>query len=240
MNGTEAKKIFIQQADQILEQLGFKENKNRTISAIYIRKKDNGFEDIGVATYNYSPEVVLNIGTGKRIDLIEDILTKINEKFSLSLKIDNQNNTVIHQGNSLQRNYQLRSVENLDTEQGVIESTKILLEYIEQEVVPLYDLFDDLKEIDHRINGEGENYREGDTGNKNIYSFGQYFHERRLIIAWLCNNTNFEVLVDRTFKYYEKSMEEHTGEPYIYDRNDLSLSIPATVKYLKEYISPIK
>ena len=129
MNGTEAKKIFIQQANQILEQLGFIEKKNRTISAIYIRKKDNGFEDIGVATYNYSPEVVLNIGTGKRIDLIEDILTKINEKFSLSLKIDNQSNTVIHWGNSLQRNYQLRSVENLDTEQGVIESTKILLEY---------------------------------------------------------------------------------------------------------------
>lgn len=52
--------------------LGFKEKKNRTVEAKFIRQKENGLERIGVSTYNYYPKVVFDIGTAKRINQIED------------------------------------------------------------------------------------------------------------------------------------------------------------------------
>lgn len=239
MNGTQAKLLFLKHASKTIEQWGFKEKKNRTIDAIFIRKKSNGFERFGVSTYNYYPKVVFNIGCSKRIDMIEAILAAINNLYQLNLKIDDDERSISYFGkNENLLDLKLREVQNLNNESGVIESSKILLNYIEEEVLPTFNLYDDIREIDKQINGEGDCFWDTDANRKRPFTLGQYFHERRLIIAWLSNNPNIENIIDQTFKFFERSMEEYSGMPYVFDRNDLSLSIPATIKYLKENVKP--
>lgn len=241
MNGKEAKRLFIEYAATALEQKGFQLKKTRDINAIFIKQKETGYERIGVSTTHYYPEVVFNMGTQKRINIIEDILYRINEQYSLNLNIDKDETwSMSFQGNRLNhRRLELLEVQHKDTEQGVIESTNILMNFIENELLPAYDLFDDIREIDKRINGEGENFWEDDIGTSKPFNLGGRFFERRLIIAKLCNNLKFDMIADRYFTYLEKAMEKQTGQPYHFDRNDLSLPVPATIKYLKENVSPI-
>lgn len=240
MKQSEAKNLFIEYTDSQFQEWGFNLKKTKNVSAIYIRnKKENGYEDIGVSTTNYYPEVVFEMGTSKRINIVEEILYKINESYNLSLKLDQNEWTMAYFGERGKRTLALLEVEHKDDERGVQTSTKILMDYIANEVLPAYDLYDDLRELDKTINGEGENFWEDDIGTSKPFNFGGHFFARRLIIAKLCNNPRFEIIADRYFTYLEIAMEKQTGQPYHFDRNDLSLPVPATIKYLKENVSPI-
>lgn len=240
MKQSDAKKLFIELTNERLESKGFKLKKTRDTEAVYIREKMNGFERMGISTYNYYPEVVFGMGTMKRYNKIEKILLDINEKYNLELRLSKDEWTLSYRGSHSKRKLQLYEVEHKDNELGVHESTKILMDFIENELLPTYDLFDDLREIDKRINGDEENFWETDKNNNALpFNLGEYFHERRLIIAWLCNNFQFDFISDSTFKFFEKSMLKNTGQPYHYDRKDLSLRIPATINYLKENVSPM-
>ena len=96
MKQSEAKKIFIELTNEKLETLGFKLKKTRTSEAIYIRNKENGYEDMGISTTNYYPEVVFGMGTSKRINLIEDLLYQINQHLSLGLNLNKDSFTLYY------------------------------------------------------------------------------------------------------------------------------------------------
>ena len=98
------------------------------------------------------------MGNSKRINLIEDLLYQINQHLSLGLNLNKETITLTYKGNINERRLRLLEVEHKDDKRGVIESTKILMHFIENELLPTYDLFDDIREIDKRINGEGENW----------------------------------------------------------------------------------
>lgn len=237
MNGKDAKKIFIEYSSAKIEQWGFVERKQKTTSAFFYREKSSGVENLSFATFNYYPEVVCTGGASKSVKIVESILKEINNIFSLNLELD-ESRTIVYFGDSAKRKLSLLEVKNKDKEEGVIKSSDIILNYY-KEAITLFDLFDDLREIDKRINGEGENFWESDTSSFKPFSFGSYFFERRLIIAWLCGNSNFEKIADSAFKYIEKSMSKHMDRPFHFDRDDLTLNIPATIKHLKENVSPL-
>ncbi len=241
MKQSDAKKLFIEYAGPDLEQKGFKLQKTRTTEAIYYKKKENGYEVLGVSTANYYPEVVFKMGTQKRLNVIEEILWDINQVYNLGLSLSKEESwTLSFQGNRLlEREIELSGVAHREDERGVQASTKILMNFIEGELLPAYDLFDDIREIDNTINGEGDHFWEDDIGNSKPFKFGGRFFERRLIIAKLCNNPSYDIIVDKYFTYIEQAMEKQTGEPYIFDRDDLTLPVPATIQYLKENVSPI-
>ena len=125
----------------------------------------------------------------------------------------------------------LSEVSDLDKEEGVITSSEIILDFMEHQAMPVYNLFEDLREIDKRINGEGENYWDNDW--KKEFTLAHYFDIRRLIIAKLVGNVRFDEIVDRSIKYIETETEKNTGKPYVYDRSDLSDGIPFAVHFLK-------
>lgn len=238
MKQSEAKNIFIELTNERLETLGFKLKKTRTSEAIYIRNKENGFERMGISTTNYYPEVVFGMGTSKRINLIEDIFYEINRQYNLELDLNEDSRTLTYKGNINERQLKLLRVEHKDDELGVIESTKILMHFIENDLLPTYDLFDDIREIDKRINGDGENYWEDDFSRLKPFSLF-HFHEKRLIIARLCNNPNFETLVEKFCNYMDYEISKNTGKPFVYDLNDLSLPGAATIDYLRKNVKPI-
>ncbi|MAN29035.1 MULTISPECIES: hypothetical protein [Mesonia] len=238
MKQSEAKRIFIEVTNKELESFNFNLKKTRNINAIYIRKKENGYEDLGISTYNYYPEVVFGIGTSKRLNEVEEILWEINEKHNMNLKLSNDTWTISYFGNRSKRKLELMEVKNRDNEKGVKESIKILMGFIKNEVLPTYDLFDDLREIDKRINGQEENLWEDDSGNFKPFSFGTYFGYRRLIIARLSKQEeDFNVFLEKIYSLRDKKAEKF-GVTKI-DKNDLSNKTNIVIKYLKENVSPI-
>lgn len=239
MKQSEAKRIFIELTNERLESLGFKLIKTRDINAIFIREKENGNERIGVSTTNYYPEVVFEMGTQKRINEIEEILWSISEQYRLDLNLEKgESTTFSYRGfHHNERRLKLLEVENKDNELGVMESTKILMDFIENELLPAYDLFDDLRELDKRVNGEGENFWESDSGNFRPFSF-PHFYLKRLIIGRLCKSEKgFVELTDKIYKMIDKNCEELKLPPF--DRNDTSIEINMAINYLKENVSPI-
>lgn len=233
MTQQEAKTLFIKHAAETIESWGFKEKKIRRAEAIYIKTKENGVEEFGVSTRNYMPMVQYAIGATKRLNLIENILSEINIKYALNLDLNKETFTIACFKNKRELDLALPDV--ID-EEGVIESSKILLDYIGNTVIPMFNLFDDIREIDKQINGEGENYWESDSKSSLPFSLGHDFFPRRLIIAWLCNNPRFDLLAENSFLYIEQSMEKHTGKPYHCDRSNLRDLLPATIRYLKDNV----
>ena len=234
MKQSEAKNIFIELTNERLETLGFKLKKTRTSEAIYIRNKENGFERIGISTTNYYPEVVFGMGNSKRINLIEDLLYQINQHLNLGLNLNKETVTLTYKGNINERRLKLLEVEHKDDERGVIESTKILMHFIENDLLSTYDLFDDIREIDKRINGEGENWG---VENK-PFSIDPYVPQRRFIMARLCKSDDaFEKFTNTFFNEVDEKMIAQ-GEPII-NRNDENLWIVKFIDYLRKNVKPI-
>lgn len=240
MKQSDAKKLFIEYNNALFEKWGFKEKKSRTSEAIYIRLKENGYEVIGVSTTNYYPEVVFGMGTQKRINEIEKILWDINEIYSLGLNLTKDETwTLSFQGNHQnERKLELLKVEHKDDERGVETSSHILMNFIEHELLPVYDLFDDIREIDKRINGEGKNFWEDDFGTSKPFNLGGFFFIRRIIIGRLCKSEEgFNQLVEKIYAMIDRNCIKLNLPPF--DRKDMSIETNITIKYLKENVSPI-
>ena len=231
----EAKTLFKKHAAETIESWGFKEKKVRRAETIYIRTKENGFEEFGINPRNYMPIVVYGIGATKRLNLIEDILSAINTKYSWNLDLDKETFTVGCRKNKRELDIALPSVED---EQGVIESSKILLDYIGNTILPMFDLFDDIREIDKRINGEGENYWESDSDARLPFSLGHIFSVRRWIIAKLSKTEKgFQNFCNKHFEEIDKNYAKKNKPKF--DRNDKSNWLNQTISYLNENVQSI-
>lgn len=227
----EAKTLFIKHSEKTIESWGFKEKKIRRAEAIYIKAKENGFERFGVSTLNYMPIVVYAIGASKRLNLVEDILSEINKKYSLNLDLNKETFTIACRKNKRELEISLPKVED---EQGVIESSKILLDYIGNTVIPMFNLFDDIREIDKRINEEDENW----TDEPKDFSLGYFSAHRRFIIARLCKTEDgFQDFCNKRFKEVDQNLIK-MNEPK-FDRNDDIHWLNQTINYLKENVSPM-
>ena len=94
---------------------------------------------------------------------------------------------------------------------------------------PIMDKFSDLREIDKVINGNDP----WTTDWQMPYAFGGNFYEKRLIIAKLAGNPNFDDLVDFNYRTLEKLSAEN-GYPFTYNRSDLSKPLPALIQILQD------
>lgn len=137
-----------------------------------------------ISTTSYYPDVVFGMGTAKRINLLEDLLYQINQHLSLGLNLNKETVTLTYKGNINARRLKLLEVKHKDDEREAIESIKILIHFIENELLPTYDLFDGIREIDKRINGEDEN-----CGVENkLFSIDSYVPQKRFIKARICKS----------------------------------------------------
>ncbi len=240
MKQSDAKKLFIEYTNSQFEQWGFKLKKTRTIEAIYIRQKDIGYEDVGISTDNYYPEVVFGMGSSKRINSVEEILWDINQAYGLELNLSKEESwTLSFQGNRQnERRLELLEVEHKEDERGVRDSTKILMHFIEGELLPTYDLFDDIRELDNAINGEGDHFWEDDIGNSKPFKFGGVFFIRRLIIGRLCKSEEaFNQFIEKIYTQIDRNCKKMNLPPF--DKDDMSIETNMVIQYLKENVSPM-
>jgi hypothetical protein len=234
MTQKDAKVLYIKYAGQSLEKRNFKLMKTKNIIADYRREKSDRYEEIYTSTLNYQPRVVFQQGACIYIYIIEKILNEINEKFSLKFRITDETKTLYYSGeNYLTKQLQLGEVNGKENEQGVIESTKIIIEHIENEVLPAFDLFDDIREIDKRINGEGENW-----GEQKDFSLGYYEAVRRFIIARLCKSEeDFEEFCNKRYQEIDENLAKINKPKF--NRNDKNEWVNLTIIYLKENVEPL-
>ena len=232
MNKRETQDFIVKYLDSYLSKQGFKHRKSNRTEVEYIRKIDkNNFERFRLSTINYYDSHKLRFGFGKRIGAVEDIMARINEKVPFTNPSYKKNTTTLGFGyNSYNGLNKDGCFGYMETEEQVKENVEKVIDFTEYHALPLLNKFNDLREIDKLINGEGDNFWENDW--KKPFNLAGRFNVRRLIIAKLSGHKNFDELVDKVYKSIEEESTKN-GYPFVYDRNDLTAEIPYTVHFLE-------
>ena len=207
MNGTQAKKIMVSYGSPIFEELGYFHKKSRDTEALFIKKNETGFEDIGISTLNYSPEVMLRFGTGKRLDVVENVLKELSTVVEIKETLLKKDATTF---NIIDKQRLYLTLDGVDTEAGVEESMDLIIDYMKTYAIPMFDKFEDLREINKIINGEGEFFWKDDYANTIPFNLAHDFDSRRLIIGRLClNDEDFKIAMKST-----KNISKHHPQDF--------------------------
>ncbi len=229
MNKTEALQLMLKYLMPRIEPYGFKSPGKGTEFQIK-RKTKNGEDRITGGFTDYNPVQQIIYGAGKRDLRILNILNDLQAKgIMLSPPISRYTGTL---GVSYEALHQLNYIgylPHMETEADVEKCVKMMFKFLEETAVPLLDKFEDLRELDQVINGDDP----WPTDSNESYRFGGNFFEKRVIIAKLANNPNYESLIDFTYRAAERLSTEN-GYPFVYDRNDLTKPLPALVHLLRD------
>jgi len=232
MNKRETESHIVKHIDHFMVENGFKHKKSEKTQIEYYRKFDkNNFERFSLSTLNYYDEHKLRFGFGKRLNVVEELVSKVNEHVPLKNPSLSKDDTTFGFGyNSYNKINKDGCFEYMRTEEDVIKNVKLIIDFSEKEAFPFLEKLGDLREVDRLINGEEENWWETDW--KKPFHLG-YFYLRRMIIAKLSGRNDFDNLVDKVYRTIENESAKN-GYPFEYDRNDLTKKIPATVHILKD------
>ena len=234
MNKKEAKEFTIKHLNVFFEKHDFKLVKTRNSEVEFIRKTNNGFDGFASGTVDYNPIQKIRYSFYKRINAIEEITNIVNQKIKLSPPIDkNTVSLAFGYGGLVLGKHVDTYLPECSNENDIIESTKAIIEFAEQYALTLLEKTNDLVFLDNEINGK--NFWKTDWQQK--FNLGGNFDIKRLIIAKLAGNLNFDEIVDKNYKAIEKASEE-SGYPFTYDRNNLNMPVPCVLEILKD-IKPI-
>lgn len=150
----------------------------------FVRKTTVGFDEIFFHYSDYEPNFYFSYGFSKRIDIKEEISNLYNHEIFNAKEFGKESGIGILPDNIAQNQMQAIPISSLDNLQS--ELTKFL-KLIENEIIPKFDSFNDIKMLDKEMN-------KPDT-------FG---HWKNIIIAKLANNPEYENLVEK----YRKQLEE--------------------------------
>lgn len=229
MNKTEARALMMKHLLPKIEKYGYKEKKGGSEFQI-VRKVDSGEDIINGGFTDYNPEQQIIYNFYKKHKSILSVLKLLEGSgISLSPPISKHTGTIGFSYGQINNLDKIGYLPFMATEADVEKCVGIMVEFMETTAFPLLDKFEDLREIDKIINGE----QPWETDWKEAYSFGTYFNFIRLIVAKLSGNVKYEYLVEFTYTTLEKRSME-TGNPFVYDRHDITKPLPALIKLLED------
>ena len=233
MTQKQATELIIKNAIPYFNERGWEHKKVRRNEAIFINTTTGSINKIGISTSDYNPEQLIGFGIGKRIEEVEEIMVKINEKIPFSnppYTRDENTLYLLDKGNSLNR----EDKSYCTTEEDIVYNLNKIYDYLDNYALPLLESFNDLREIDKLINGEGENFWEDDW--KKPFNLAGRFYLRRLIIAKLSGRKDYNEFIENHITKIEKLSKEQ-GEKF--DRNDLTDELVYCIHLLKT-VEPLK
>ncbi len=235
MNKRETEAFIVKYLDAYLVDKGFKHRKSNRTEVEYIRKIDkNNFERFRLSTINYYDSHKLRFGFGKRIGAIEDIMAQINEKVPFTNPSYKKNTTTLGFGyNSYNGLNKDGCFGYMETEEQVKENVEKVIDFTEYHALPLLNKFNDLREIDKLINGEGDNFWHTDW--KKPFNLAGRFNVRRLIIAKLSGRKDYEEFIQKIKDNVNRRAEENNRT---IDWNDTNIGFIYTLEYLKN-VNPL-
>jgi hypothetical protein len=232
MTGKEAKELIIKNATPYFETKGWQLKKVSRNEACFFKKEKEYSDSIGISTTDYNPEQLIGFGMGKRIEIVENIMNEINKRIPFSnppYPKDEKTLNIIDKKDSLKR----EDKSYCTTENDIIYNLNKIFNYLDNYALPQLEKFNDIREIDRLINGEGNNFWEDDW--QKPFNFAGRFYLRRLVIAKLSGRSDYEDFIEKRLLKIEKLSFENNET---FDRNDLSKTTPFTIEYLKN-IKPI-
>jgi len=221
--------------EPFLTQHGFVVKLNKSNEAQIRRQEKEGFDSIGIDMLNYDPSYRIRYGFNKVNSLVSSIMLNLQEKVKLNFKEEKNSRLLFFSYNTINDPENTSYLPMMESETDVQTCVRMMIAFMEETAFPLLQKFEDLGEIDKMINGEDP----WETDWHRPITFVTNFYEKRLIIAKLAGNPNFDELVDFNYKTLEKLSAEN-GSPFVYDRNDLSKPLPVLINILNETESLVK
>jgi hypothetical protein len=227
LNGKQAKEFTIKYLNDFMEKEGFNLKKTQNTSVHYIRKTKIGFDALYLSYIDSFPGKEINCMLEKRIDKVEYILAEIQKAIDLNYIIDKSSTTFATnyaKVNGIKHNRYMPKMEN---EIDVKNSCELLIQFLENIGLLYLDRFEDIKELDNEINGV--NYWTDDI----LMPFDTrgYFAQKRMIIARLANQGNFDKVMQKSYESMDKWLIEN-NQPLI-DRKDITKGTPFIEYYLR-------
>lgn len=224
MNKTEAKMLLMKYLIPGISKYGFKERGRGTEFQI-VRKTGYGEDVINGVFTDYNPRQQIIFNCYKRDKRIISILELLEARgIKLSPPISKHSGTIGFSYESLNNHPVIGYLPIMAKESDVEQCAGRMVDLIESYALPLFDKFEDLREIDSIINGETP----WQTDWRMPYVFGGYFNLIRLIVAKLSGNSGYLDLIEFTYASLQRRAQE-SGHTFTYDRNDLSKPLPALI-----------
>jgi|GEM_PF-1520523 len=221
----QAKELTIKYLEDFFLLKGYKRKKTQSSYFNFDRKDKTGFDSVAIGYLESYPGSKISYSVLKRIDKVELIKDKIFE-ISEPEKVPNKRSlTVAFSQATVDGIFTNNFMPEMLNETDVEVSCGIVKDFMLKIGFPMLEKFNDIKELDKEINGD--NFWTTDW--QMPFNLGGDFDIKRIVIAWLAENPNFEEIVDKT---YDIMSQNSDGTYYHYDRSDLSLRIPYTVHYL--------
>ena len=193
--------------------------------------KDNfGFKYFALSTINYGDSHNMRFGYGMRLNSIEKIASDINQKIPFSPPLGKNEPSLVFDHNMFHGIKTDGGFPYMENEQDVINNMKIVTDFTEKTALPLLQLFTDVREIDKRINGEGENFWR-DSWQK-PFGLTEPFSIRRRILAKLSGRKDYEEFIEKLYNLIDENLQKEGKEKF--DRTNLNNATNYCVHLLKD------
>jgi hypothetical protein len=229
----EARELTLKYLRPLLENHGYIFKVDKSKQAIVRQKCIDGLNTIGWDFLNYNPTFKIRYGVNKINHCVNNILKQLQELVTLQYKEDKNSRLLYLSYNTINNPENTTYLPDMVTEADVQHCVALMIDFLEGTAFPLLEKFDDLREIDKIINGE----EPWVTDWHKPFTFVSNFRLKRLIIAKLAGNPNYENLVDLNYKQ-DEALASQNGYNFINDRGDLTKPIPTLVKLLED-VRPI-
>ena len=214
----------------------FIEKKSSSSTLEYRRKNSNGYDGFAIGTNHYNPKQYYVYSLYKRIDAVEAITKVINESVAMNPPI-NKDTVSLAFGYEIYHNYRpnggflsIGYLPAMQTEEEARSACTRIIEFLEEDALPLLDRFNDLQEIDKIINGD--DFWRDDW--QMPFNLGGNFVEKQFIIAKLVGGQkHLDEVIEKhrvaSIKYWAEKGEV-VNCPYL---TNLETPIGFTIQYLK-------
>jgi hypothetical protein len=227
LNNTQAKEFVIKYLTIFLESKGFVLKKTRTTDIYYYRKTVSGHDTLYLSFLDSFPGKKINYVLMKRIESIENIVAEIIKVVDPNQKIDKNHPTFATSEGTVKDLRRDSYMPEMVNEKDVENSCNILIQFLETTGLPMVDRFEDMQELDNEINGE--NFWE--NVEHKPFNLGLHFSQKRMIIARLANQGNFDRVMQKSYEWMDNWCMEN-NQPLV-DKTDITKGTPYIEHYLR-------
>ncbi|CAN1537964.1 hypothetical protein MCERE19_01628 [Spirosomataceae bacterium] len=182
-------KIWVEKyLNPFMQENDFKLKKTRNSDLDYFKKTDYGYSQLNLGFLNSWPGTQISYGFYIRFNQIEEICQNILTQLNTEYKINNLSHSIATSQGSFDKIHSNSFMPEMVTEEDVKQSCDLVINFLEKTGFPLAQRFSDIKELDKEINGD--NFWKSDW--QMPFTLGGDFNIKRLIIAKLANEGNFE------------------------------------------------
>lgn len=231
MTTVESKTLTVKYIDEFMTKNGFKLMKNGSSEAIYKRKTIIGYDIFGSSPTNYTPVQVLGFGVSKIIKPVETITAEVNKHVQMNppIHINTRSLSLTNYEVNRQKDSK-RRLKSETTDEDVKEYVDEVVEYLQNNALPLLDKFNDLREIDRVINGDDFWITDWNMP----FNLGGNFYVKRLVIAKLAGGQrHLEEVIEKDKLAFIESEKEQGRVANLGVYEDMNNAVGFTIQYLK-------